>query len=618
MDEHAYHEQHRHRSKQRRTVKQITRVTIENFKRFENIAIDLKSFDCLVGGNNSGKSTLLQALALFDFVAHSCLSRKNGADSPIEIKNRSIAPEEFVVLPVANAIDLWTDKKAQKRGKHILISVTVEFEEAPSVVAAIDLSYNRFSLSLQTAKDQAWLRVLSSFKISYLPVFSTFLTQEERKTPAVIEDALARGRVNSVVRNLLYDLHKEGKTKILEEILFRAFPDFKKLRVQFDSELDRFIDISYSEHGKAKPFDLFMSGSGFQQFVYLFGFVLLRNPDMILLDEPDVHLHGILQGTLVEELKRLVQNEQKQILCATHSRDFISRLEPSSVISLCDGEARRLNVDIELYDVLNLLGSFDNIQLTQLQRYRKLLIVEDESDWDFLRIFGKKTLGEIVWQLIERQIAVWYAKGNPYKQSSFSTLKAQLSQMLQLRSGQSLQLFVLCDRDYYPDREELLGELNAVDPNVQYHVWEKNEIENYLLVLAALCRLVSNPDTPLLSLSKEMEQTISRLINESREGVEKHCISAHEYYWNRKSKRKDSGTLLEQTREYMKANWEQDPVSMTDAKGFVLPGIKRWLQEKKLPAFSDKKLAESLLPAELAPEVVQLMERIRAFAGVTH
>ena len=600
------------------TMKRIAKVTIENFKRFEKIVLKLKSFDCLVGGNNSGKSTLLQSLALFDFVVHNCLSRKNGSDSPIEIKGRSIAPEDFVVLPVAKALDLWTDKKQQKNGKHILISVTVEFEQNPSVSATVDLSYNRFSVSLETEKDQTWLKELMAFKISYLPVFSTFLTQEERKTPAVIEDALARGRVNSIIRNLLFDLSAQNKIKILEEVLERAFPDFKKLQVKFNSDSDRYIDVSYSEHGRRKPFDLFMSGSGFQQFVYLFGFILLRNPDMILLDEPDVHLHGTLQGTLFEELNRLIQNEKKQILCATHSRDFISRLEPTKIISLCDGEAKRLNVNFELYDTLNLLGSLDNIQLSQLQHYRKLLVVEDESDWDFLRIFGKKSLGEKIWQQVERQLAVWYAKGNPYKQTSLSLLRSQLSQMLHVMSGSPLKLFVVCDRDYYPNREELLDELNMLDPNVQYHIWEKNEIENYLLVPKTLCRLVCNPDTPLLNFSKEMEQKLKHLIDESREHVEKHCISAQDYYWNRKSKKKDAGTLLEQTREYMRENWNKDSFSMTDAKDFVLPGIKRWIQEKKLPAFSDKKLAESLLPGELASEIVQLTEKIREFTGVSH
>lgn len=598
-------------------MKRILKVTIENFKRFESIELELKPFDCLVGGNNSGKSTFLQALALFDFVVHNCLSRKNGPDSPLRSKNRSIAPDEFIVLPVAKAIDLWTDKRAQKKGSHVLIRIVVEFENAPSATATVDLNFNRFSVSLETDNDQKWLNELMAFRISYLPVFSSFLTQEERKTPAVIEDALARGRVNSVVRNLIYDLATQNKVGALEGILARAFPHFKTLKVKFDSGSDRFIDVSYTEQGRSKSFDLFMSGSGFQQFVYLFGFILLRNPDMILLDEPDVHLHGTLQGSLFEELKRLVETQGKQVLCATHSHDFISKIEPTNIISLSEGTARRLNVDFELYDILSSLGSLDNIQLSQLQHYKKLLIVEDESDWDFLRIFGKKSLGEKTWQQIERQLAIWYAKGNPYKQQRFSTLKSQLAKMLCLSGGSPLQLFAVCDRDYYPEREELLDELNAADKNVQYYVWEKNEIENYLLVPDALSRFADNPDTPLLNRSKELVQMIEHLIGESRDRVEELCISAQTYYWNsRKKAGKDTSTLLKHTREYMKANWSKDPFSMTDAKEIVLPGIKRWMQENGLPQFSDKKLADSLSPEELSPEIHHLMKTIRIFAGV--
>jgi predicted ATP-dependent endonuclease of OLD family len=108
----------------------VRKIIIRNFKKFANLETGLTSFDCLVGGNNSGKSTLLQSLALFDFVLHNCLTRKTGNGNEettnkglIEIKNRSIAPEEFIVLPVANAIDLWTDKTAQKGGNTLLLKL---------------------------------------------------------------------------------------------------------------------------------------------------------------------------------------------------------------------------------------------------------------------------------------------------------------------------------------------------------------------------------------------------------------------------------------------------------------------------------------------------------------
>jgi predicted ATP-dependent endonuclease of OLD family len=71
----------------------IKKITLKNFKKFENLTLTLQSLDCLVGGNNSGKSTLLQSLALFDFCLHQCLTKPNG--KPISLKNRAILEEDF-------------------------------------------------------------------------------------------------------------------------------------------------------------------------------------------------------------------------------------------------------------------------------------------------------------------------------------------------------------------------------------------------------------------------------------------------------------------------------------------------------------------------------------------
>lgn len=73
----------------------VESVRIRNFKRFEFLEIDLGRMDCLVGANNTGKTTLLQALALFDFCVRHCLERKNGQ---LHLRKRTIAPEDFCVL----------------------------------------------------------------------------------------------------------------------------------------------------------------------------------------------------------------------------------------------------------------------------------------------------------------------------------------------------------------------------------------------------------------------------------------------------------------------------------------------------------------------------------------
>jgi len=343
----------------------IRKVHIENFKRWDSLDAEFKPLDCLVGPNNSGKTTLLQALALFDFGVHHCLSGKNGE---LEIRRRTIAPEDFYIIPCANPVDLWTNRKTLAGGKHKIIKIRVAFDNELEATVSIDLNFNRFGVALECSDESSpSLQSLAQLRISYLPVFSTFLTQEERKTPAVIEDALSRGRVNSVIRNLLLNLKHENRQELLVDVLRRIFPKLADINIEFDEANDRYISFTYHEKGRPKEFDVFMAGSGFQQFIYLFGFIHLRQPTIVLFDEPDAHLHGSLQDALLVEFEHLV-DEGRQILFATHSREMITRIDPSHILSIEDTGAKRLEIAFDVYDTLDSLGSVDPTQLAAIQQ----------------------------------------------------------------------------------------------------------------------------------------------------------------------------------------------------------------------------------------------------------
>jgi energy-coupling factor transporter ATP-binding protein EcfA2 len=388
------------------------------------------------------------------------------------------------------------------------------------------------------------------------------------------------------------------------------------LHVKFDEIIDKYIEVNYNEEGRKKSFDLFMAGSGFQQFVYLFGFIRLRNPDLILLDEPDVHLHGTMQGSLLNELKKLISEEGKQVIFAPHSRDLITRLEPDQIIFLSEGNVNRLQINFDIYDILETLGSFDNIQIAQLQEYRRLLVVEDHDDWKYIQIFGRKLIGDSDWQKVERRLAIYPAKGNPYKQDMLK-LKDQLTGMFKLGlSGKPLKFFVISDWDYYPEREDLLNKKTSLNQNILYHIWKKAEIENYILVPEAIKRLVTDRNNGNNLFSEPLINEFHKLVNDSKNTVwEKVNKSCDEF--NRTEKKGwDIITVNREAHNIIEKLWDENKLNLTDAKEFILPGLKRWLQQNGFSQFSDFALAESINPEEIDFEIKEVIQKIANFAGI--
>lgn len=588
----------------------VESVTIESFKGLRHFEIAIGSFDCLVGPNNSGKSTVLQAIAFFDFCVKQCMRRRRGR---LALEGRSIPPEEFVAVPLATPRDLWTDRRYMANRKQIYSSVAVRFDNDVEVTAAARLNFNRFSLTVSSSEpSEEWLGMLQQFQVSYLPVFSSFLAQEERRYPVSIQDELAHGRVNRVVRNLLLDLKEAGRLDDLVGILQRTFPSLANFEVVFDEVNDRYITVSYREGKRACELDVFSAGSGFQQFVYLFGFILLRQPTLVLLDEPDVHLHGTLQRALLQELRTLV-SDGKQVLLATHSRDTVSQMEPESIVYLeRDIPPRRLSVAFDKYDVLDRLGALDVSQLPALQAHGRVLVVENSTDWKLLACFLAKTSGTAVCQQVERRLALCYSRSNPCRQD-IPLLKQQIQQVVG-EAGERLEVFVIADRDYHPAPGDLHSSLAS--DGIRWHVWERAEIENYLLVPDAIIRLAGKAEQLPPLLEEAVRSKLEELVEESRDSAHDHLVEAFKNYGRESDERWDPVTMSRKAREFLRDHWEGGKRSLADAKEVVLPGIKRYLQENSLSQFSNLALAEEIHPEELPNEISEVCDELAQFAGV--
>lgn len=86
----------------------LTRLVVRNFKKFDDVEIELGSPVVLVGPNNSGKSTALQALALWD-IGLRRWNDKRGTSPAEKRPGVAINRRDLITVPVPDANLLWRD-----------------------------------------------------------------------------------------------------------------------------------------------------------------------------------------------------------------------------------------------------------------------------------------------------------------------------------------------------------------------------------------------------------------------------------------------------------------------------------------------------------------------------
>jgi len=125
---------------------------------------------------------------------------------------------------------------------------------------------------------------------------------EERRTEAIVTAGIAQGDANLYLRNVLLRLTLDAKKlEKFHSIIGEVFPDLR-IACDFDEHVHTHIDISVSIDGTTVPLELV--GAGTLQAIQLVAYATMYDPALLLLDEPDAHLHPsnqrILAATLLQ------------------------------------------------------------------------------------------------------------------------------------------------------------------------------------------------------------------------------------------------------------------------------------------------------------------------------
>jgi len=142
----------------------IHKLILKNFKKFEEETFLFNNFDLIVGANNSGKSTVLQSLAIWQYcVEQFRIIRKKGQNG-IQI----VLPN-FTALPVPEFNLLWKDKKdrkyeddintGKKNQQYILIEIDVYWMNQNDEEKNFCVQMRYQSPQAVYAKPLKWIRV---------------------------------------------------------------------------------------------------------------------------------------------------------------------------------------------------------------------------------------------------------------------------------------------------------------------------------------------------------------------------------------------------------------------------------------------------------------------------
>ena len=567
----------------------IRRFTIEGFKRFERTtAIDLDDVTVLVGANNSGKSTILQALTLFQY----CVEMTRGTNGPepgrLALVRRTVSPDEFGVLPVADPADLWPHGRVRTKGRPNPLSLRAEFDNAATIGFQLQMSYNRFSIVPSVTG--RWREAVDGREIRIIPLFSGFSPREEYLTPPARRDRMRLQRHGEMVRNLLWDLreHAGPRWNTLQDVLKELFPE-SAVSVRFDLEVDRFLNATYRDRVLRRERDVMTAGSGFHQALQIFASVLAPGAGTVLLDEPDAHLHARLQEQLVRVLARLAREEPAQFILATHSPQLLGAAPEGTVRVCMDGRVAPLPVRPEL---LEELGAVEHMEIVPLLAGRAVVFVENKRDRNLLQDFARKHWGEKKQQEVWRALTFLHTYQSPVD-AGVLDLGRQVRDLLNSVgpvSGRPVRMVAISDRDYRTDasrRAELRthasrAKTDAYRLDFKLLMWGANEIENYVLDRAAMLNTLDRQaeerhvGTAWKRQRSAFAAEFDRLLDAQREHVRQRVATRIQ----QEDRRLALSTALDRADKFLAARWKQ-PERWCDAKA-VLGGLRTWLQERGL------------------------------------
>ncbi len=222
------------------------------------------------------------------------------------------------------------------------------------------------------------------------------------------------------------------------------------------------------------------NGAGIRESLRLILDLELKNPQLVLIEEPEIHLHPGLSRVVVTYLREKARNIQMFI--TTHSTDFVDSVSFKNVFLVSrDAQNKTACLPVEADEGASQIPAELGLRLSTVFMYERLVFVEGPSDEKVLRELARK---------LDLDLAKWEV-GFVYMGGvrNFAHFAAEAT--LDLLSRRRIQMWFVTDRDE-SEEAEVKRMVDRLGGRAKLTVLRKRELENYLVNEAAIVAFVED------------------------------------------------------------------------------------------------------------------------------
>ena len=320
-------------------IDMIKTVEIRNFKGARQLCFSLKETLVLFGVNNAGKTTILQAIAAWSEIASLWTDEWQdaetkqldlGRDEEENFQSVNLAKATFNTVALDNFDFLWRNRVVEEPA-YIAITTDkwqIEFEVMFDENELVKARPSR------TTFDQALAEFVENpIRIAFISPLANVDVPESYFDRSVIPLRIAKNQTGNILRNIVYQLSLDiEKWDALQKTMTLYFGC-----TFLQPSPSDYIRVFYRNLNSDVSYELACAGSGFLQILLLYSAVLFLDSPVVLIDEPDAHLHPSRQQEILPHLRRTFPGAQ--LIIATHSPQLLTTVRPDDILGVgCDEE----------------------------------------------------------------------------------------------------------------------------------------------------------------------------------------------------------------------------------------------------------------------------------------